>query len=121
MKILVRFLLCLMISFTLIELPIMKSAHAQSMISTDQVIDHLTRAQDQQKVMEFMGRKEVNDKMIKLGVRPEEARLRLASLSDAEMRRIAGEVDKSTAGGDLGGILILVLLVVLIIYFVKRI
>ena len=121
MKTLVRILLCLVISFTLVELPVVKSAHASGMISTDQVIDHLSRAQDQQKVVEFMGRKEVKDQMIKLGVKPEEAKLRLASLSDGELRKMAGEIDKSTAGGDLGGILVVVLIVILILYLVKRI
>ncbi len=111
MKILVRMMLCLMISFTLIELPIMKSAHA-SMITTNEVLTE---------VANFMDRKDVQDQMVKFGVSPDEASKRVAGLSDAELRKIAGEIDKSTVGGDVGGILIVVLLVILIIYFIKRI
>lgn len=120
MKLLVRLMLCWMISFTLVELPMMKSAHA-GMITTGSVVDNLTRAQDHQKVVDFMGRKEVKDQMIKLGVSPMEAELRVASLSDGELRKIAGDIDQNTAGGDIGGILVLVLVILLIIYFAKRI
>lgn len=120
MKTLVRMMLCLMISFTLIELPIMKSAHA-SMITTNEVVTEMTRAQSQEKLANFMDRKDVQEQMVRFGVSPEEASKRVASLSDAELRKIAGEIDKSTVGGDVGGILVLVLIVILIIYFAKRI
>lgn len=120
MKILVRMMLCLMISFTLVELPIMKSAHA-GMITTNQVVTEMTRAESQERVANFMDRKDVQDQMVKFGVSPEEAQKRVASLSDAELRKIAGEIDKSTVGGDVGGILVLVVLVLLIIYLAKRI
>ena len=113
-------MLCWMISFSLIELPIMKSAHA-GMITTTAAVDQLTRTQDHQKVMDFMGRKEVKDQMIKLGVSPEEAQMRVATLTDGELRKIAGDIDQNTAGGDIFGILALVLIVILIIYFAKRI
>lgn len=120
MKWLVKLMLCWMISFTLIELPIMKSAHA-GMITTGAVVEKMSRSQDQQKVADFMSRNDVKDQMVKLGVSPQEAQVRVAHLSDAELRKIAGEIDQNTAGGDVFGILALVLIVVLIIYLVKRI
>lgn len=120
MKLTFRLLLCWMISFSLIELPMIKSAHA-GMIKTNTVVELMTRAQTEQKVVAFMGRSEVKQEMIKLGVNPEEAALRVAHLSDSELRKVAGEIDHSMAGGDIGGILIIVLLVLLIIYFAKRI
>lgn len=121
MKWLVRFMLCWMISFTLIELPMMKSAYAGNMITTSTVVDQMSRAQDQQRVAEFMNRQDVQDQMVKLGVSPEEAQKRVASLSDRELRKVAGEIEQQQAGGSLFGILALVLVVVLIIYFAKRI
>jgi hypothetical protein len=120
MKTLVRMMLCLILSFTLIELPIMKSARA-SMISTNEAVEILSRTESHQKVANFIERNDVKDQLIKFGVSPEEASKRVASLSDAELRKIAGEIDKSTVGGDVGGILVLVLLVLMIIYFAKRI
>jgi hypothetical protein len=120
MRLLLKISLCLMLCFSLVELPMIKSAHA-GMITTNQVVDNMMRTQDHQKVVNFMGRQEVQDQMVKLGVTPEEATKRLAGLSDAELRKVASDIDQSTAGGDLGGILVIVLIVVLIIYLVKRI
>lgn len=120
MKILVRMMLCFVISFTLVQLPIVKSAHA-GMISTQEAVSIMTRAESHQKVSDFMLRKDVQDQLVKFGVSPDEASKRLAGLSDGELRKIAGEIDKSTVGGDVGGILVIVLLVILIIYFAKRI
>jgi hypothetical protein len=120
MKLLVRMMLCLMISFTLIQLPIIKSAHA-GMIATNEAVEIMTRAESHQKVSTFMARQDVKEQLIKFGVSPEEANRRLAGLSDAEMRKLAKDIDQATIGGDVGGILVLVLIVILIIYFAKRI
>lgn len=119
MKILVRMMLCLMISFTLIELPMMK-AHAGSMITTETALE-MSRGHSEKKVSNFIERQDVQKQMIKFGVNPQEASRRLAGLSDAEVKKIAGEIDKSTVGGDIGGILVLVLVILMIIYFAKRI
>lgn len=121
MKWLVRMMLCWIISFTLIEVPMMKSAYAGNMIATATVVDNMSRAMDQQRVVEFMGRQDVQDQMVKLGVSPDEAQKRVASLSDRELRKIAGDIEQQNAGGSIFGILALVLVVILIIYFAKRI
>lgn len=121
MKWLVRLMMCWMISFTLIELPMMKSAYAGNMIATSSVVDQMSRTQDQQRVTEFMGRQDVQDQLIKLGVSPAEAQKRVAGLSDREMRKIAGDIEAENAGGSVFGILAIVLIVILIIYFAKRI
>lgn len=121
MKFAVRMLLCLMISFSLTEFPIIK-AHAQAgMISTGDAVTQMTRAQDEVKVTNFLSRTDVRDQMIKLGVNPEEAGFRVASLSDSELRKMASEIEHGTAGASVAGILIVVLIVILIIYFAKRI
>ena len=119
MKFLVRMLLCLMISFTLVELPIMK-AHA-GMITTTEAIAEMTRAEGASTVNEFLARTDVKDQLVKLGVSPEEAQKRVASLSENEVKKLATDIEKAQIGGDVGGILIIVLLVILIIYFAKRI
>jgi hypothetical protein len=121
MKILIRMLLCLVISFTLTEIPILRSHAYAGMISTGDAVTQMTRAQNQEKVVRFLTRDDVKNQMVKFGVSPEEATRRVASLSDAELKKVAGEIDHSTAGGDLTGILIVVLVVVLIIYLIKRI
>lgn len=119
MKFLARMLLCLMISFTLVELPITK-AHA-GMISTSEALVEMSRAQGESTVNQFLARTDVKDQLVKLGVSPEEAQKRIASLSESEVKKLATDIQKAQIGGDIGGILVIVLLVILIIYFAKRI
>jgi hypothetical protein len=110
-----------MISFSLVEFPIMRS-HAQAgMISTSEALTQMDRAQGERTVSEFLGRSDVKEQLVKLGVSPEEAGRRLASLSDAEVKKLSTDIDHATAGGDVTGILVVVLLVVLIIYLIKRV
>lgn len=124
MKAITRVILCFVLSFVLTEAPVIKQsvqAHA-GMIPTSQVVHDLARAQNQTKVMNFINRSDVKTKLISLGVSPQEASLRLASLSNSDLEKLSGEIDHATAGGDviIWGLTI-VLLVVLIIYLVKRV
>lgn len=120
MKLLVRMMLCLMLSFTLSMVPVVKSAHA-GMITTNEAVDIMTRAESHAKVTEFMKRDDVQKQLEKMGINPIDANKRLAGLSDAELRKLAKDMDQAKLGGDVGGILVVVLLVILIIYFAKRI
>lgn len=121
MQILVRFILCLMISFSLVELPLMKAQAHAGMISTHKALDLMKRADSEKKVAEFMGRTDVTQQLIKLGIDPVDAQKRIAGLSDAEVKKLSSDIDQTIVGGDLGGVLILVLVILLIIYFAKRI
>jgi hypothetical protein len=116
----VRLILFFIISFTLIESPMINTAQA-GMIATNTVVEDMTRDQNQQKVMEFIERSDVKNQMMSFGVSAEEASQRVVHLSDSELRNIAGEIDSSTAGGDVGGVLVIILVVILILYLVKRI
>lgn len=120
MKRIVRLIICLMVSFTLMEAPIINSAQA-GMITTDTVVENMERAQTQQKVVDFIERSDVKDQMMSLGVSAEEASSRVAQLSDSELYRISGQIDNSIAGGEVAGVLGIILLVVLILYIVQRI
>lgn len=120
MKRIIRMMICLLISFTLIETPMLNTAEA-GMIRTSSVVENMTRTQTQNKVIEFMERSDVKKQMVSLGVSSEEASARVANLSDGELRQISGEIDHSVAGGALAGVLGIILVVVLIIYLVQRI
>lgn len=119
MKYLIRTMFCLVISFTLVELPIMK-AHA-SMISTSEALDLMNRDQAEKNVSEFLKRGDVKEQLVKLGVNPEDAERRIAGLSDKEVKKLSTDIEQATLGGDIGGLLVLILLIVLIIYLVKRV
>ena len=104
------------------QAPAVAAAEAQAasgqMISTHTVVADMTRAQAEQKVRDYLSREDVRSLMLKQGVSSEEASARLASLSETELRQMAGQIEQARYGGD---ILVTVLLVVLIIFLVQRI
>jgi hypothetical protein len=68
-----------------------------ALITTDQVIGDAAR-HDRGKVDAFLQRQDVRDQMVAFGVDPDEAKARVASLSDSEIRQIAGQIDQLPAG-----------------------
>ncbi len=92
-------------------------AHA-TMISTDQIIEESSTAEDRARVMEFLTREEVRQELQALGVNPDEAMQRATTLSDREIRQIAGQLEKLPAGqsavGAVVGAIVLIFLVLLI-------
>lgn len=91
------------------------------MISTTEWVNEENRKEMTDKVKHFLDRKDVQDQLAVSGVSAQEAKDRVAALSDAELQHLSGEIDKASYGGNVAGILVIVLLVVLIIYLVKRI
>lgn len=85
------------------------------MIGTAQQIQHSERAGQIGKIQQFMARDEVRNQMISLGVDPQAASLRVASLTDAELSDLATQIDQAPAGGDgllaLLGLIFVVLIV----------
>lgn len=68
-----------------------------ALITTDQVIGD-SAPEERGKVEAFLQREDVRSQMVALGVDPHEADARVASLSDAEIRQIAGQIDNLPAG-----------------------
>jgi hypothetical protein len=96
--------LLLILSFVLLDLSV-HSARA-GMIGTEAArslqVDQDARA----RVAAFLDRDDVRQAMVEQGVDPDEARARVAALSDAEVQRIAGQLDRLPAGaGSLGTII----------------
>ena len=98
------------------------AAEAQGkMISTVDWVNEQSRKEMEAKVTQFMNREDVATQLTQNGVNPTEAQMRVASLSDAELQHLSSEIDKSTYGGSVAGVLIIVVLVLLIIYLAKRV
>jgi len=94
-------------------------AFAEShMISTSQVADELSRAEAQQQIESYLEKPELRKALLERGISPDEVSYRMASLSDSELRQMASEMNHAQYGGD---ILIAILVIVLIIYLIKRI
>ena len=107
------FMMCLFMS----NIPALALAN-QAMISTNVVIAELDRAQTEQKINDYLNRTDVRNALLERGVSADEVSSRLASLSETELRSLSTQVEQARAGGD---ILITILVVVLIIFLIKRI
>jgi hypothetical protein len=68
-----------------------------ALVSTDQVLGGVAQ-DDRRKVEAFLQRQDVREQMVAFGVEPDEAAARVASLSDREIRQIAGQIDRLPAG-----------------------
>ncbi|WP_413944383.1 PA2779 family protein [Bdellovibrio sp. HCB-162] len=91
---------------------------APGMISTRNFVEQTTRAQDLQTVQDYLSRTDVQKALMDRGLSAEEASSRLASLSEAELKQLSDQIHKAQAGGD---ILVTILVIVLIIFLIKRI
>ncbi len=88
------------------------------MVTTDQVIEQVNPSEDHTRVMDFMLREDVQQQLTTLGVDPEEAARRVASLSDEEIQEIAGRLEELPAGeggvGPIVGAIVIIFLVLLV-------
>ncbi|MCM2354822.1 MAG: PA2779 family protein [Pseudobdellovibrio sp.] len=90
----------------------------KKMISTSEMLENFNRKLAQEKVANFLSQKDVELKLVEQGVSLAEAKARVMSLSDQELQNLSTQVDKAQYGGD---ILVTILLIVLIIFLIKRI
>ena len=87
-------------------------------ISTQQALSAEMRAAKETQVRRSLARDDVRQAMQRLGVDPADADARIASLSDAELVRMQGELDSLPAGGDALAVIGVVFLVLLILELV---
>lgn len=113
-----RVLCSVMMSLILTNIPAVALAEDGGMISTSAVAAEMSRTQAQERVQNFLSQDNVRRQLIERGVPPDEVSQRMASLSDSELRQMAGQMEQARAGGD---ILVTVLIVLLIIYLIQRI
>ena len=86
------------------------------MVTTDQVIEQVDPPEDRSRAMDFMLREDVQQQLTILGVDPEEAARRVASLSDEEIQQIAGRLEEMPAGeGGVGAIVGAILIIFLVL------
>jgi len=85
------------------------------LITTDEILTQ-DAPQDRERVTAFLEREDVRQQMVALGVDPDEALARVASLSDEEVRRISGHLDNLPAGQSaLGAVLGAILIIFLVL------
>lgn len=91
------------------------------LVPTERVVEREAVAGDRARVIDFLEREDVRAQMIELGVDPAEATARVAGLSDAEIRKIAGRIDQLSAGQGVVGTIIGAALVVFLVLLVTDI
>lgn len=89
-----------------------------ALVSTEEVLAAGSGAADRARVLAFLDRAEVREQIAALGVDPTEAAARVAALSDAQVREIAGQLEELPAGqsavGAVVGAIIIIFLVLLV-------
>lgn len=85
------------------------------LVGTEQVLDNPESAGRLERIDRVLAREEVRNQFVALGVDPDEARQRVAGLTDAELVRLEAGIGDMPAGGDsvlaVLGIVLVVLLV----------
>jgi hypothetical protein len=92
-----------------------------ALVTTDSVLDSKSTLDARDRLMQFLAREDVRSALVAQGVDPAEAQARVASLTDAEVLQITGQLDKLPAGGDGFGLVIGVLIVALIVILILKV
>lgn len=92
-------------------------AHA-GMIQTEQLANAQVQRDARADVNAFLARADVQKQMIELGVAPEKAEARVASLSESEVQQLAQTINDQPAGGDILVVVGIVFVVLLILELV---
>jgi len=85
------------------------------LVTTLQAVEASTRAQDIATVNAALARDEVRVQFEALGVEPAQIEARVAALTDAELRTLAGQMAELPAGADALAVIGIVFLVLLIL------
>ena len=69
-----------------------------AIVTTDEVVAAQEADEERARVIAFMAREDVRRQLEAMGIDPQEAAQRTASLSDGEIQQIAGKLDELPAG-----------------------
>lgn len=94
-------------------------AHA-GLIGTDQIVTAEQALAARDMVNSVMSRTDVASQLQALGLSPEAAKDRVAALTDAEVSKLAGQLQSLPAGADGGALVVLILIGVLIWWLVTK-
>lgn len=103
-------------SMLLMSMPV-QTAHA-AMVGTETVLKLSTAKKVRENLNQFFKREDIKAIIMAQGISPEEAKARVNSLSDAEIMKIADNMDQLPAGGSTLGVIIggaIVIFIVLLI------
>ena len=97
--------LCLLLALCFLTVDVGIRTAQAGMISTETVLAAQVNDDARTQVMAFFARDDVQQVMMSHGVAADEVTARVASLSDAEIRLLAGEIERLHAGAGLGAVI----------------
>jgi len=109
--------LCLLLAFCFLTVDIGIRTAQAGMISTETVLAAQANNDAREQVVDFFARADVHQALLAQGIVADEVAARVASLSDAEIMKIANELEHLPAGASLGAVVgaVLFIFVVLLI------
>jgi len=92
-----------------------------AMIETESVVDSERAHNAREYLKTFLAREDVKSALVSQGIDPREARSRIDSLTEAESRFVADQLDQMPAGGGFFSTLLIVVFLVFVILLVTDI
>jgi hypothetical protein len=92
-----------------------------ALVPTEALEDPAGASDARGRLTQYLAREDVQTALAAQGLDPEEAQARIASMTDAEIQRIAGQLDRLPAGGDGLGVIIAVLVIVLLVILILKV
>jgi hypothetical protein len=108
---------CLAVLFITVFCTVWSPAQA-ALVATNQVINQTKNDEARQKVILFMERADVSQQMVAMGVDPDLARSRVASMTDQEIAQISDRIDQLPAGRGVFESILIVAGLVAIVFFI---
>jgi hypothetical protein len=91
----------------------LQSSYA-GLVGTDKVAVSAQSQSGRERIRSFLDREDVRNELQAQGIDVNTAKARVDALTDEEVRKVAGKLDKMPAGGDIIGILFTVFVILLV-------
>ena len=90
-----------------------------ALVDTETAMDSARGSDARARIHQYLVREDVRAALRAQGIDPLEAEARVASLTDAEVTRIADRMDELPAGGILGFVILVLVIVLLVVVILK--
>jgi hypothetical protein len=91
-----------------------QQAAMAGIVTTTEIVDQQVVQLNKQRINDLLSQQEVQSQLIALGVDPQDAKQRLANMTDEQIQAFAGQMDEAPAGSGVVGTLAFIFIVLLI-------
>ena len=116
-----RKVIALLVIVSFSTLSIISAPARAAMVGTSEIFNQRQHDLTSKRINTFLDRSEVQKYLVDWGIRPEEAKARIDSLTDEEIENILSGIDNLPAGGDGLGIIVGAALLIFVILLVTDI